>query len=63
MSRDQRITLNDVEYVEQLLIMARGNRALVDEAVSACAEGPDGASDLKRVIQYIVSHQPPPAAA
>ena len=63
MSRNQRITMNDAEYVEQLLLMAKGNRALVDEAISASADGLDGASDLKRVIQYIVAHQPPPEVA
>ena len=47
MSRNQRITMNDAEYVEQLLLMAKGNRALVDEAISASADGLDGASDLK----------------
>jgi len=54
------ITINDSEYMEQLMMMANGNLDLIKEAFSASAEGPKGGADLKAVIQYIVTHQAPP---
>lgn len=51
------VTMKNSELIDQLVLIADGNLDLVKEAISASAEGPDGAADLKKVVDYIVQHR------
>jgi hypothetical protein len=53
------ITMKNSELIDKLVIIADGNIDSVQEAIRACAEGPDGAADLKAVVEYIVKHRQP----
>lgn len=50
------ITMKNSELIDKLVVIAGGDIDLVQEAVAACAKGPDGAADLSDVVQYIQSH-------
>jgi hypothetical protein len=51
------VTMKNSELIDQLVLIADGNLDLVKEAISASAEGLEGAADLKKVVDYIVLHR------
>ena len=51
------LTMKNSELIDKLVTIADGKIELVHEAIRACAEGPDGAADLKKVVDYIVDHR------
>ena len=51
------VTMKNSELVDKLVAIADGDIDLVQEAISACAEGADGA-DLKKVVDYILAKVP-----
>jgi hypothetical protein len=53
------VTMKNSELIDKLVLIADGDMGLVQRAISACAEGPDGAADLKRVVEYIQQHRQP----
>jgi hypothetical protein len=58
------VTMKNSELIDKLVSIAGGNIDLVNEAVRACAKGPDEEADLKEVVDYIVARRPrEPAAA
>jgi hypothetical protein len=58
------VTMKNSELIDKLVTIADGDLDLVQEAISACAQGTDGAADLKSVVDYIVQHRTKtPAAA
>jgi hypothetical protein len=62
--RPMLITMKNSELIDKLVVIAAGNFDLVQEAIRACATGPDGAADLTKVVEYIVEHRAmEPAAA
>jgi len=52
------VTMKNSELIDQLVLIADGDLELVKEAISASAEGADGA-DLKKVVDYIKTHRVP----
>ena len=58
------VTMKNSELIDQLLLIANGDARLVEEAIGACAKGPNGEADLKEVVDFIVAHRvSQPAAA
>lgn len=51
------VTMKNSDLIDKLVVIADGNIDLVQEAIRACAEGPDGGADLTKVVQYIVKHR------
>ena len=50
------ITMKNSELIDKLVVIAGGDIDLVQAAIAACATGPDGAADLRAVVEYIQSH-------
>jgi hypothetical protein len=50
------VTMNSA-LIDQLVQIANGDLDLVQEAIRASAESPDGAADLKKVVDYIVANR------
>jgi ketosteroid isomerase-like protein len=48
------ITMKNSALIDNLVELADGDIDLVHQAIRASAEGPDGAADLKKVVEYIV---------
>ena len=46
------VSMKNSELIDKLVVIADGKFELVQEAITACAEGADGA-DLKKVVEYI----------
>ena len=57
------VTMKNSELIDQLVLIADGNTGLVDEAIRASINGPDGEADLKEVVDYILLHSVPESAA
>jgi hypothetical protein len=53
------VTMKDSELIDKLVIIADGNIDLVLQAIRASADGDEGAADLARVVEFIVSHRQP----
>lgn len=51
------VTLKNSDMIEKLVLIANGDIGLVQRAIRESAQGPDGAADLKKVVDYIVSHR------
>jgi hypothetical protein len=50
------ITMKSSELFDKLLEIANGDVRLVEEAISASAQGSDGEADLKEIVDYILAH-------
>jgi hypothetical protein len=53
------VTMQNSELIDKLVAIANGSLDLVQEAIQASAKEPNGAADLKDVVDYIVQHRPP----
>jgi hypothetical protein len=51
------VTMKNSELIDQLLLIAYGDSALVNEAIRVSASGPNDEADLKAVVDYIMAHQ------
>lgn len=51
------VTMKNSELIDKLVVIADGNFHLVQEAILACAEGPESGADLKKVVEYIQAHR------
>lgn len=47
------ITMKNSDLIDKLVVIAGGDIDLVQQAIAACAKGPDGAADLSEVVEYI----------
>jgi hypothetical protein len=57
------VTMKNSELIDQLVLIANGDAELVNEAIGACATGPNDEADLKQVVDYILAHRTRESAA
>lgn len=51
------VTMQNSDLINKLLLIADGDIELVQTAIRASADKDDDGADLKKVVQYIVTHR------